>query len=112
MRINRKLVAVAATVGALGVGGAGAAYAVGGGGSEEQVKGPDAKTAESAALEAVGGGTVTEVETQDGDGAGVYEVEVKRDDGSQVEVHLDKQFNPVGTQADDDSGEGPDDDKD
>jgi hypothetical protein len=61
-------------------------------------------------LDAVGGGTVTEVEFQDGDGAGTYEVEVKQADGSQVEVHLDGAFEKVGTAADDDAGEGPDDD--
>jgi len=40
----------------------------------------------------------------DGHGAGVYEVEVHRPDGSQIEVHLNGQFQPVGTVADDDSG--------
>ena len=43
-----------------------------------------------------------EVERQDGDGAGVYEVEVRRADGSQVEIHLDAQFEPVGSAPDDD----------
>ena len=46
-----------------------------------------------------------EVEGQDGDGAGVYEVEVRRADGSQVEIHLNAAFEPVGQQADDDKGE-------
>ena len=45
-----------------------------------------------------------EVERQDGDGKGVYEVEVRRSDGTQVEIHLDAQFQQVGTAADDDSG--------
>lgn len=104
MRHNRKVIAVAAAVAALGVGGAGAAYGVSGSGSEERVTGPDAKKAEAAALDAVGGGTVTEVEHQDGDGAGVFEVEVKRDGGSQVEVHIDESYNSVGQAPDDDSG--------
>jgi hypothetical protein len=47
---------------------------------------------------------VLEVERQDGDGSGVYEVEVQRDDGSQVEVHVSGSYDPVGTAADDDSG--------
>jgi hypothetical protein len=57
-RINRRTVAIAATIGALAAGGAGIAYAVSGD-DEEQVTGPDASRAEAAALEAVGGGTVT-----------------------------------------------------
>jgi hypothetical protein len=106
MKINRKAVAIGAAVIALAAGGLGVATAVGG--DDESVTGPDADKAKSAALQAVGGGTVTEVEHQDGDGGGVYEVEVERADGSQVEVHLDGAFNPVGTAADDDTGSGDD----
>ena len=108
MKVTRKVIAIAAGVAALAAGGAGIAYAVGGE-SEEQVSGSNAEKAKAAALKAVGGGSVTEVEHQDGDGGGVYEVEVKRPDGSQVEVHLDGNYNPVGTEADDDRG-GKDDD--
>lgn len=111
MQINRKTVTIAAAVAALGAGGAGIAYAVGGGDSEEQVTGPDADKAASAALDAVGGGSVSEVEYQEAGSAGFYEVEVRRDDGSQVEVHLDGQYRPVGTAADDDTGSGSDDDE-
>jgi uncharacterized membrane protein YkoI len=89
----------------LALGGAGIAYA-NGGDSEEQVTGPDAEKAKSAAIAAMGGGTVTEVERDDGYGTGVFEVEVKRDDGSQVEVHLDRDLNVVGQEADED---GPND---
>lgn len=109
MKINRKVVAIAAAAAALAAGGAGVAYAVGGD-SEEQVSGPTAERAKAAALDAVGGGTVLEVERQDGDGDGVYEVEVERPDGSQIEVHLSGSYEAVGTAADDDVGEGPDDD--
>jgi hypothetical protein len=108
MRLNRRTVAVAAAIAALAAGGAGIAQAVGGG-SEEQVTGPAAEKATTAALKAAGGGIVTEIEHQDGDGAGVYEVEVRRNDGTQVEVHLDAQFQPVGTAADDDTGPGSED---
>jgi hypothetical protein len=76
------------------------------GGGEENLTGPTAAKAKSAALAAVGGGTVLEVEHEDGDGAGAYEVEVRRTDGSQVEIHLDAQFRPVGTASDDDGGQG------
>jgi uncharacterized membrane protein YkoI len=102
MRLNRPIVAVAAVVAVLAAGGAGIAYAVGGD-SEEKVQGPAAERAGAAAIRAAGGGTVLEVERQDDDGAGVYEVEVRRADGSEVEVHLDAAFAPVGSVAGDDS---------
>src|SRR3712207_1785112 len=103
------------------LGGAGIAYANGGGDSEESLTGPDAQKAESAAIAAVGGGgTVTEVERDDGDdgygtggGGGAYEVEVTREDGSQVEVHLDGDYDVVGQEADEDGAndeDGPNDD--
>ena len=83
-------------------GGAGIAQAVSG--SEEHGDRAGADKAAAAALKAAGGGSVLEIERQDGDGAGFYEVEVRREDGSQVEIHLDAQFQPVGSAADDDSG--------
>ena len=79
--------------------------------SEERLTGLDAQKAKSAAIAAVGGGTLTELERGDGDEgygtSGVYEVEVKREDGTQVEVHLDGDYDVVGQQADED---GPNDD--
>ena len=113
--INLRTLVIAAAVVAMLVvlGGAGIAYA-NGGDSEEQLTGPEAEKAKSAAIGAVGGGgTVTEVERDDGNGTGVYEVEVTRDDGSQVEVHLDGDYNVVGQQADEDGpndNDGPNDD--
>jgi uncharacterized membrane protein YkoI len=109
MKVNRRILAIAAAIAALALGGAGIAYAVGGD-DDEQVTGPRAEKAKAAALDAVGGGTVLEVERQDGDGEGVYEVEVERPDGSQVEVHLSGQYEALGSVADDDRGEGPEDD--
>jgi hypothetical protein len=102
MKVDRRLAVIAAAVVALGAGGVGIAQAVSG--SEKPVTGPDADKAASAALEAAGGGSVLEVERQDDDGAGFYEVEVRREDGSEVEIHLSAQFEPVGSAADDDSG--------
>jgi uncharacterized membrane protein YkoI len=116
--INLRTLVIAAAVVAMLVvlGGAGIAYA-NGTDSEEQVTGSDAEKAKSAAIAAVGGGTLTEVERDDGDDgygtSGVYEVEVTRDDGSQVEVHLDGDYNVVGQQADEDGpndNDGSDDD--
>jgi uncharacterized membrane protein YkoI len=108
MQVNKRTVIAAAAAAALAAGGVGVAQAIGGG-EEERVTGPDAEQAKAAALDAVGGGTVTEAEYQEAGGSGFYEVEVQRADGSQVEVHLDQELRPVGTVADDD--DGPDDDE-
>jgi len=77
------------------------------GDSEEQVSGPEAEKAKNAATSVVGGGNVTEVERDDGNGSGAFEVELTRDDGTQLEVHLDGDYNAVGQEADED---GPNDD--
>jgi uncharacterized membrane protein YkoI len=99
--INLRTLVISAAVVAMlvALGGAGIAYA-NGGDSEEQLTGPEAEKAKSAAIAAVGGGTVTEVERDDGNGTGAFEVEVTRDDGSQVDVHLDRGFRVLGTKAD------------
>jgi hypothetical protein len=64
--------------------------------------GPTQQRAVDAALEATGGGTVTEAEFAD-DG-GTYSVEVRLGNGSHVEVKLDEHFNVLGQGADDDGG--------
>jgi Peptidase propeptide and YPEB domain len=112
--INLRTLVIAAAVVAmlLALLGAGIAYA-NGGDSEEQLTGPEAEKAKSAAIAAVGGGTVTEVERDDGNGTGAFEVEVTREDGSQLEVHLDGDYNVVGQEADEDGSndnDGPNDD--
>jgi hypothetical protein len=107
MKVNRKLIAVIGTVAALGGASAGIAYAVGGD-SDSPATGADAENAKRAALQAVGGGVVGEVERQDGDGPAGYEVEVERNDGSKVELRLDRNFDVVGQAADDD-GRGDED---
>jgi hypothetical protein len=109
----RTLLIAAAVAMLLALGAAGIAYA-NGGDSEEQLTGPEAEKAKSAAIAAVGGGgTVTEVERDDGNGTGAFEVEVTREDGSQLEVHLDGDYNVVGQEADEDGpndNDGPNDD--
>lgn len=62
--------------------------------------------AERAALEATGGGTVTETEV--GDEESKYEVEVTLDDGTQVDVQLDSDFQVVGTESEDGDDEAGD----
>jgi uncharacterized membrane protein YkoI len=100
-------------IAALAVGGAAIAGAAGGDddSSDRAITGNALDRASAAALEHTGGGKVTETEV--GDEEGYYEVEVTRDDGSQVDVHLDRSFNVLGAAGDDDgSGEddGPGDD--
>ena len=110
----RKIALVATTVLALGALSAGIALAAGGGGSgdgysetETPIVGEAFDRASAAALDHVGGGTVTETEVEDQES--YYEVEVTLDDGSQVDVQLDEDFKVVGSE---DDHEGPDDDMD
>jgi uncharacterized membrane protein YkoI len=72
--------------------------------SEPTITGTDLEKASAAALEETGGGRVTDTEV--GDEESYYEVEVTLDDGTQVDVQLDRDFNVVGSEAD-----GPDDDE-
>lgn len=101
MKIDRRVVVVGAAVAVLAAG-AGIAYGVSGD-DDEQVTGSGADRAKSAAVEAVGGGIAVSVEQGD-EGNVAYEVEVKREDGSLVEVALDDRYRPLGSEADDDSG--------
>ncbi len=52
----------------------------------------------------MGGGTVTETEL--GDGGASYEVEIRLEDGNQVEVSLDQNFEVIGSASDDDGARG------
>ena len=89
----------------------GAAVASGAGDDDNEapITGEELDRASTAALAHTGGGRVTETEV--GDEESYYEVEVTLDDGSQVDVQLDRNFNVVGSSADDESeDEGADDD--
>ena len=112
---NKRMLWIAgavAVVVAVVVGGAGMVVATGGDDNEAPITGEALERASAAALAHTGGGTVTETET--GDEESYYEVEVTLDDGSQVDVQLDGNFNVVGDSADDESddGDGNDDDDD
>jgi uncharacterized membrane protein YkoI len=73
---------------------------------DRPISGAARSRAEAAALEHTQGGRVTS--TEEGDEESFYEVEVTRADGSQVDVHLDKDFKVVGDEADDDTIEDAD----
>ena|SRR5215203_2678080 len=62
--------------------------------SEGSLTGSSARRAGDAALRATGGGTVLEVEQGDEPNA-AYEAEVRKTDGSIVEVMLDGKFNVI-----------------
>ena len=79
-----------------------------GGGDDDEppITGGALEKATAAALAHTGGGRVTETEVGDEDS--YYEVEVTLDDGRQVDVQLDKQFNVVGSEPDDDTTQDDD----
>ena len=110
-KLKRGILAAAA-VAVLGMGGAAIATATGGGddgggkgddGSGKPITGAALERASAVALDHTGGGRVSDTEFQDEEG--YYEVEVTRDDGSEVDVHLDSHFNVLNESAD---GEGAD----
>lgn len=80
------------------------------GDDDKPITGPALKQATKAALDYTGGGTVTETEV--GDDGAAYGVEVRLDDGRQVEVNLDATFHVIGQEADDDGANDQDGDAD
>ena len=99
MTRKRKIMLVAVTAAAaLAVGGT-AVAGTADNESEEPIRGEALDRASQVAIDKVGGGRVTDTEV--GDEESLYEVEVTRGDGSQVDVQLDEGFNVVGSEADD-----------
>jgi uncharacterized membrane protein YkoI len=99
---------IIAAVIAIAAAGVTAAAATGGDddAAERAITGGALDRAEAAAL-ADTPGKVTETEV--GDEESYYEVEVTRDDGSQVDVQLDRGFRVVGSEADGDDDDANDD---
>jgi uncharacterized membrane protein YkoI len=77
-----------------------AATAAAGGDDDQELTGATRDRAVAAALAATGGGTV--LETEAGDDGAAYGVEVRLDDGRQVEVNLDSSFKVVNQESDED----------
>ena len=97
--MKRTALVTAAVVAALAVLSGGIALAATrGDDSERPITGSALDSATAAALEHTGGGRVTETEV--GDEEGFYEVEVTLDDGTEVDVHLDRGFDVVDSSAD------------
>jgi hypothetical protein len=96
MKIRTKIgigVASAAVLAAVGIGG-GVAVA------DQEITGPAADQARTAAIQAVPG-KAGKVEKETNEGAAYYGVLVTKPDGNQVEVHLDQGFHFLGTEAPD-----------
>jgi hypothetical protein len=102
--MTKKTKLILGGIAAFAVIGTASGFAIAAGADDEPLRGSTYEKATAAALEHVGEGTVTETEA--GDGGAAYGVEIRRDDGSQVEVELDDNFNVIGTEEDDD---GPND---
>jgi hypothetical protein len=105
MTRSRKLLIGGVVLVALGAGGVGLAQAVG---DDEQATGPDADRAKAAAVESVGEGRAVGVERED-EGRSAWEVEVKKADGSVVEVDLSGSLERTAVERDDNDGAGEDD---
>jgi uncharacterized membrane protein YkoI len=111
MAMRRRAKIIVGGVAAAGlVAAAGTGIAVAGAGdddgTETPISGSALDRASTAALERTGGGEVTETEV--GDEESYYEVEVTLDDGSQVDVQLDRNFEVVSSEGDDDTSEDDD----
>jgi hypothetical protein len=100
--MTRKLVLIGAALVATAAVTAGIGIAAGGD-DEQPLTGTALERATDAALAHTGGGTVTETEI--GDDGAAYSVEVRLDDGRQVEVNLDGSFQVLGQESDDDGTE-------
>lgn len=99
MNRKQKTAAVIGTVGVVVAICSGAAIASGDDdGTDRPIEGSALQQATDAALAETGGGKVTGTEIDDEDSK--YEVEVALDDGSQVDVQLDDDFQVVSSDAD------------
>ncbi|MEX0874908.1 MAG: hypothetical protein WD646_14560 [Actinomycetota bacterium] len=103
--MNRRTKALI-SAGVLAAAGIGGGIAAASGGDDDANEPPDRPIAGNAldrasvaTLDHLGEGWVTETEV--GDEESYYEVEVTLDDGSQVDVQLDSEFNVVGQSTDD-----------
>jgi hypothetical protein len=90
-------------VGVIAIGalaGGGVAWATGVGDEDKPLTGSARAQAIAATLAHTGGGKVTETEV--GDDGAAYGVEVRLENGTQIEVRLDENFNVIGQERDDD----------
>jgi hypothetical protein len=116
MHWTRKYVIVGGSILALAAGGTGAAIAAGNGhtddngtpgheGGDNGAHGPGANKAKAAALQLYPGGHANAVERDSENGA-TWEVEVRKTDGSTVDVRLGQNYQLVIAEADSESHAG------
>jgi hypothetical protein len=98
---TKRILLVAGAIAGLALGGGAIAGATSGDDDhgDRPISGSALDRASRVALDHAGGGRVTATEV--GDEEGYYEVEVRRADGSQLDVHLDRAFHVLGAGADD-----------
>jgi uncharacterized membrane protein YkoI len=102
----RRTVAVV-TVALVAIGALSTGIAIAAGGDDDRpLTRSTLENANVAALEHTGGGTV--IETEVGDDGAAYGIEVRRDDGSVVELSLDESFRVIGDETDDDGADDRD----
>lgn len=97
MQTKTRIAIAGAALIAIG-GGAGIAIAGSSGDSETPITGTDLEQASQVALAHTGPGRVTGTEV--GDEESYYQIEVTLDDGTQVDVQLDRAFQFVSSKAD------------
>ena len=97
-RTRRVAIAAAATVAGLAAAGVAAVSASTNDDTDAPITGTDLQRASAAALSSTGQGRVTGTEVGDEDS--YYEVEVTLDNGTEVDVQLDKDFQIVDSKAD------------
>jgi uncharacterized membrane protein YkoI len=110
-RLNRKRIATIIAGAAVVTGGTVGVASAGSGDDDAQdrpIPASELDQAEQAALEETGGGKITETEVDDEESK--YEVEVTLEDGAQVDVQLDEDFQVVGTESDGSDDESGSDD--
>jgi uncharacterized membrane protein YkoI len=111
---RRQKLAIAAAASVVMIGGASAGIAIAAGGDDDETEAPITGNAlvraSEAALRHVPGTGDRVSETEVGDEESLYEVEVTRADGSQVDVQFDENFNVVSSEGDDESEDGSGDD--
>ena len=109
--MRKRMITIAAGVAALvalGLGGAAIAGAAGAFDDESaSIGGPAAQQARDAALRATGGGAAGSVERDSEQGA-TYEVEVRKPDGSTVDVRLDGSFGVLTVDGDSETNDADD----
>lgn len=101
LRRKRIMIPALATVAVLAVGGT--LWAA----SADEVRGDERDRVETAAVAAAGGGTAIDVEKRDDRGE-AYEVEVRREDGREVDITLDDDLRVVERDVDDDADDADD----